>query len=138
MTVQCIDVCKILCCFFLPPVAVGLERGWCTGTFWLNVILTILGWLPGRYYNLSLCELNSFSGQIHACFVVLIKPEDDQFLGNNTSSSQPAAASSSDAAAAPATSQPEPAKQPENVEKQVAKTDNNEAAPSSSAENKSS
>lgn len=47
MAVTVMDVVKLIFCFFLPPVAVGLERGWCTSSFWLNVLLTLLGWIPG-------------------------------------------------------------------------------------------
>lgn len=32
--------------FILPPIAVGLKAG-CTQQFWINILLTILGFLPG-------------------------------------------------------------------------------------------
>ncbi|KAH9477687.1 plasma membrane proteolipid Pmp3 [Psilocybe cubensis] len=31
---------------FLPPVSVFLKRG-CAADFWINVCLSILGWIPG-------------------------------------------------------------------------------------------
>lgn len=40
------DCCACLLAFFLPPVGVFLEVG-CTGPLFLNILLTILGWLPG-------------------------------------------------------------------------------------------
>lgn len=76
MTVELIDVCKIIFCFLLPPLAVWLETRRFDLTFWLNVLLTILGWLPG---------------QIHACFVVLVKPRREPVLVATTSTGQPAA-----------------------------------------------
>lgn len=47
MAVTCMDVVKLIFCFFLPPVAVALERGCCTCSFVLNILLTLLGWIPG-------------------------------------------------------------------------------------------
>lgn len=48
MTVTFTDICKIISIFFLPPLAVALEKGWKSFDFVLNVILTLLGWFPGR------------------------------------------------------------------------------------------
>ncbi len=42
----------------LPPLPVLLETG-CSGTLLLNVVLTILGWLPGV---------------VHALFVIFSEP----------------------------------------------------------------
>nr|WKN37744.1 YqaE/Pmp3 family membrane protein [Tunicatimonas sp. TK19036] len=36
----------IILAIFLPPVAVAMQRG-ITGAFWLNLLLTIIGWVPG-------------------------------------------------------------------------------------------
>lgn len=38
--------------FFIPPLAVGLWVGGLTGEFWLNLILTLLFWLPGFIHAL--------------------------------------------------------------------------------------
>ncbi|CAH6721944.1 plasma membrane proteolipid 3 [[Candida] jaroonii] len=46
MAVTCSDIIKLICAFFLPPLGVFLESG-CTGAFWLNILLTILGYIPG-------------------------------------------------------------------------------------------
>ncbi len=46
MTVTCEDCCKVIWAWLLPPVAVFLETG-CGCAFLLNILLTILGWLPG-------------------------------------------------------------------------------------------
>ena len=43
------DVIKILIALLLPPLAVALEVGF-TKHFWINVILTILGFLPGMIH----------------------------------------------------------------------------------------
>ena len=40
------DIFKIIIAFFLPPVAVLLEVG-LRGHFWLNILLTIIGFVPG-------------------------------------------------------------------------------------------
>lgn len=40
------DLLKILLAVILPPVGVFLEVGF-GGHFWLNILLTILGFLPG-------------------------------------------------------------------------------------------
>jgi uncharacterized membrane protein YqaE (UPF0057 family) len=56
------DVCKIFWAIFLPPLAVFLEKG-CGSAVFLNIILTLLGWLPG---------------QIHAFCVILHCMDDDK------------------------------------------------------------
>ncbi|KAL1840037.1 hypothetical protein VTJ49DRAFT_908 [Mycothermus thermophilus] len=45
------DICKILLAIILPPVGVFLEVG-CTGQLFLNIILTILGYIPGIIHAL--------------------------------------------------------------------------------------
>jgi uncharacterized membrane protein YqaE (UPF0057 family) len=40
------DVLLYFLAIFLPPVAVVLKRG-CGADFLINILLTILGWLPG-------------------------------------------------------------------------------------------
>jgi uncharacterized membrane protein YqaE (UPF0057 family) len=45
------DVWKIVAAVFLPPLGVFLEEG--LGTqFWVNVLLTLLGYLPGLVHAL--------------------------------------------------------------------------------------
>ncbi|KAG1850305.1 UPF0057-domain-containing protein [Suillus fuscotomentosus] len=42
----------------LPPVAVFFKRG-CAADFWINICLTILGWIPGvlhAWYLISRSE----------------------------------------------------------------------------------
>lgn len=46
---------KVMLAILLPPVAVYFAAG-PTGKFWLNILLTICGWVPGM---------------LHAVFVVL-------------------------------------------------------------------
>jgi uncharacterized membrane protein YqaE (UPF0057 family) len=48
------DTNKLLLCiiaFFLPPLAVGLKAG-VGGTLIINIILTLLFWLPGFLHAL--------------------------------------------------------------------------------------
>ncbi|KJA27549.1 hypothetical protein HYPSUDRAFT_198281 [Hypholoma sublateritium FD-334 SS-4] len=40
------DICKIILAIFLPPLGVFLERG-CGADFFINILLTILGYIPG-------------------------------------------------------------------------------------------
>ncbi|KAG4031633.1 hypothetical protein MFRU_008g00010, partial [Monilinia fructicola] len=39
------DICKIILAIILPPVGVFLERG-CGADFLINILLTILGYIP--------------------------------------------------------------------------------------------
>jgi uncharacterized membrane protein YqaE (UPF0057 family) len=43
----------VIIAFFIPPLAVYLHENACNNTTILNLILTILFWLPGTY-NLSI------------------------------------------------------------------------------------
>lgn len=40
------DILKIIFAVLLPPLGVFMEVG-LTGAFWLNILLTILGYIPG-------------------------------------------------------------------------------------------
>ena len=46
MAVTVSDVFKIFFAFFLPPLGVFLEVGF-DSLFWINILLTLLGWIPG-------------------------------------------------------------------------------------------
>ncbi|KAJ3852702.1 hypothetical protein EV368DRAFT_82277 [Lentinula lateritia] len=46
------DICKILIAIFIPPLGVFLERG-CNADFLINILLTILGYIPGIIHVLS-------------------------------------------------------------------------------------
>jgi uncharacterized membrane protein YqaE (UPF0057 family) len=52
-----VTIVLLIVAIFLPPLAVFFRVG-IRGPFWLNIILTILGWLPGI---------------VHAWYVVLTK-----------------------------------------------------------------
>ncbi|KAI9498727.1 hypothetical protein BDB00DRAFT_799255 [Zychaea mexicana] len=41
------DCCLIIIILLLPPLGVFLMRG-CHADFWINICLTILGYLPGK------------------------------------------------------------------------------------------
>ncbi|AEO56066.1 hypothetical protein MYCTH_2314489 [Thermothelomyces thermophilus ATCC 42464] len=45
------DICKIIFAIILPPLGVFLERG-CNADFFINILLTILGYLPGIVHAL--------------------------------------------------------------------------------------
>ncbi|KAK8056405.1 plasma membrane proteolipid 3 [Apiospora rasikravindrae] len=45
------DICKIILAIFLPPLGVFLERG-CGADFFINILLTILGYIPGIVHAL--------------------------------------------------------------------------------------
>ena len=45
------DMIRILAAILLPPVAVFRERGF-GGVFWLNLLLTALGFFPGVFHAL--------------------------------------------------------------------------------------
>ncbi|KAG6996902.1 Plasma membrane proteolipid 3 [Fusarium oxysporum f. sp. conglutinans] len=45
------DICKVLLAIILPPVGVFLERG-CGTDLLINILLTILGFIPGIIHAL--------------------------------------------------------------------------------------
>lgn len=51
MAVTATDPIKIIIAILLPPVGVFLEVGF-TGHFWLNILLTLLGFIPGVIHAL--------------------------------------------------------------------------------------
>jgi len=51
MAVTITDPIKIVCAILLPPLGVFLEIGF-SGHFWLNIILTLLGYIPGIIHAL--------------------------------------------------------------------------------------
>jgi len=51
MALTATDPIKILFAVLLPPVGVFLEVG-LTGHFWLNILLTLLGYVPGIIHAL--------------------------------------------------------------------------------------
>lgn len=40
------DIIRIICAILLPPLGVFLQVG-LGGQFWLNILLTLLGYIPG-------------------------------------------------------------------------------------------
>lgn len=48
----------VILAFFLPPLAVFMMSG-LNRDFWINLILTLLGWIPGT---------------IHAIYLILTRP----------------------------------------------------------------
>lgn len=67
MAVTCGDILKLFFAFFLPPVAVAMEKGCCNCTLLLNIILTLLGFIPGiEIFQIS-DEPNTFRS--NTCFL---------------------------------------------------------------------
>ncbi|KAL7748577.1 plasma membrane proteolipid Pmp3 [Sorochytrium milnesiophthora] len=54
MPLEVSDICKFLLALIFPPLGVFLEVG-LSQDFWINVILTLFGFIPGI---------------IHACFII--------------------------------------------------------------------
>ena len=53
------DICKIILAILLPPLGVFLERG-CGADLLINILLTILGYIPGIIHALYVdSELNN-------------------------------------------------------------------------------
>lgn len=46
MPVTATDPLKIIAALFVPPLGVFLEVGF-KGPFWINILLTLLGFIPG-------------------------------------------------------------------------------------------
>ena len=46
-------IVKIILAILLPPVAAFMEAG-LGGQFWINILLTILGYLPGQIHAIWL------------------------------------------------------------------------------------
>ena len=51
MAVTASDAFKIIFAIFLPPLGVFMEVGF-RGHFWLNILLTLLGFIPGIIHAL--------------------------------------------------------------------------------------
>ncbi|KAJ3875781.1 UPF0057-domain-containing protein [Lentinula edodes] len=52
------DVCLYFLAIILPPLSVLFKRG-CADDFWINICLSILGWIPGiihAWYIISRSE----------------------------------------------------------------------------------
>ncbi|KAL6539346.1 hypothetical protein OROMI_024973 [Orobanche minor] len=52
MASRCEILCEILIAILLPPLGVCLRYGCCTVEFFICLVLTILGYLPGIIYAL--------------------------------------------------------------------------------------
>jgi uncharacterized membrane protein YqaE (UPF0057 family) len=56
------DVLRILLAILLPPLGVFMQVG-LGGQFWINVVLTLLGYLPGV---------------VHAVYIIATRPRRDR------------------------------------------------------------
>ncbi|KAG8367622.1 hypothetical protein BUALT_Bualt16G0091400 [Buddleja alternifolia] len=52
MASTCALLCEILIAIILPPLGVCLRYGCCTVEFFICLVLTILGYIPGIIYAL--------------------------------------------------------------------------------------
>ena len=51
-------ICLGIVAVLLPPLAVASVRGAFTPSFWVSVLLTLIGWLPGQVYALYIVCTN--------------------------------------------------------------------------------
>jgi len=57
-----LDLIRLICSFFLPPLGVFLQVGFRLH-FWINIILTLLGFFPGvihAFYVIFAYDTNPF------------------------------------------------------------------------------
>jgi uncharacterized membrane protein YqaE (UPF0057 family) len=45
-------VIQVILCFFIPPLAVYLKKGKIDNEFWINLVLSFLGGIPGILHGL--------------------------------------------------------------------------------------
>jgi uncharacterized membrane protein YqaE (UPF0057 family) len=45
-------VIQVILCFFIPPLAVYMKKGKIDSDFWINLILSFLGGIPGILHGL--------------------------------------------------------------------------------------
>ncbi|KAI8148729.1 hypothetical protein BJV82DRAFT_589395 [Fennellomyces sp. T-0311] len=83
------DCCMILILILLPPLGVFFMKG-CGADFWINLCLTILGYIPGH---------------LHGFYVLIKERERRQYVAQGYSTVSPPAAYG----AAPTASAPPPA-----------------------------
>ncbi|KAG7009979.1 plasma membrane proteolipid 3 [Physcia stellaris] len=63
------DICKIILAVLLPPLGVFLERG-CNADFLINILLTILGYIPGIIHALIEGQANNLFSNLISYGVV--------------------------------------------------------------------
>jgi uncharacterized membrane protein YqaE (UPF0057 family) len=49
------DIILIICCLFIPPLAVYIHQGEVNSKFWIDLLLTFLFFLPGMIYAFIVC-----------------------------------------------------------------------------------
>ncbi|KAF6254296.1 putative cation transport-related protein [Scenedesmus sp. NREL 46B-D3] len=47
MAITCSDICKFVAAVILPPLGVFLEKEVCDKDLLINILLTVLGYIPG-------------------------------------------------------------------------------------------
>ncbi|MFS7944921.1 putative proteolipid membrane potential modulator [Helianthus anomalus] len=67
MSSRCALLLEILLALFFPPLGVCLRYGCCTVEFFICLLLTLLGFLPGIIYALYA--------------IVLVNPDRDDYRG---------------------------------------------------------
>ncbi|MCA6362058.1 MAG: YqaE/Pmp3 family membrane protein [Bacteroidetes bacterium] len=48
----------IICCIFIPPLGVYFVKGDIDNDFWINLVLSILCWIPGVIHALIIYSRN--------------------------------------------------------------------------------
>jgi uncharacterized membrane protein YqaE (UPF0057 family) len=73
MAVTFEDIFKVIFAFLLPPIAVLAEEG-LGADFVINICLTILGWIPGKFQYIEFHFLHQILiGIIHALYILSVK-----------------------------------------------------------------
>ncbi|KAJ5493230.1 plasma membrane proteolipid 3 [Penicillium diatomitis] len=67
------DICKIIFAIILPPLGVFLERG-CGADLLINILLTILGWLPGIIHALYVSTPLPLGGAMRRDLMLTLNP----------------------------------------------------------------
>ncbi|ODV81660.1 uncharacterized protein CANTADRAFT_87630 [Suhomyces tanzawaensis NRRL Y-17324] len=58
---QARDWFLVLIGFFLPPVPVLIKRGFFSADFWINILLCVLGFIPGLIHSYYIISLYPYS-----------------------------------------------------------------------------
>src|SRR5262245_2904952 len=71
------DLILVILAIILPPLPVLIRRG-CSAHFFVNVFLTIFGWIPGKKGGFCVQARPSshlrLPGILHAWYVILVTP----------------------------------------------------------------
>ncbi|VDN53461.1 unnamed protein product [Dracunculus medinensis] len=61
---MCVTVCELIFIIIFPPIAILIARG-CDVHFFINIVLTIIGWIPGVIHAIYICFYYEPPGTAH-------------------------------------------------------------------------